>query len=202
MLRKFVYAVLGIGALVLMSGCAERTPYAETAVEAGKAVVYVYRPESYANETKVYDVVIDGQIKGKLYDNGYLAVELEPGTTALSVRNSDALMATLESATIDLVDVRSGSAHYVKVDVAVQDAFSAKAVSAQTAKGEIAKTVLYDPDAKKINLYASGAQKREAEPVQPKASSVEQLEKLYELKQKGALSDEEYAKMKAKIIAE
>lgn len=200
MFKKAIYTVVGLGALILMSGCADRAPYVESAVKSDKALVYVYRPESYFNEAKIYDIVIGGEVKAKLHDNGYVPVEIDPGTSALTVRNSDALMATLENKTIDLVDVRGGSVHYIKVDVAAQDAFSAKAVSMQTAKGEIAKTVLYDVNAKKFNVYSPASQG--GAPVRQEASSVEKLEKLFELKEKGALSEEEFAKMKAKIIAE
>ena len=187
--------------LFLFAGCGPRMPYAEHTVAPDKAMVYVYRPKSVNAEGSLHEIVIDGSVRGRVDDSGYFPVPVDPGRVDITVRNSDIVVGTVENKTVHLENARAGGVYYVKVDLSREDIYSVKLVDAAEARGEIAKTFLYDSTRTDINLRENSAAYTAA-PAKEAPSSLDELERLFALKEKGALTQEEFERMKAKIIAE
>ena len=187
--------------LLLLAGCGPRVPYAEHTVAPDKAMVYVYRPKSVNGEGALHEIVIDGSVRGRVDDSGYFPVPVDPGRVDITVRNSDIVVGTVENKTVRLEDARAGGVYFVKVDLSREDIYSVVLVDSAEAQDEIAKTFLYDSTRTDINVRENSAAYTAA-PVKEAPSSLDELERLFALKEKGALTQEEYEKMKAKLIAE
>lgn len=199
MIKKALYAITGILVIALITGCATRTPYHDSHIEKEKAVLYVYRPDSLFNVEKVYDVIIDNTTKGQIYESAYSPITIDPGTLSVTIRNHDAVMGNVENKTITFDTVTAGKAYYIKIDVTERDSFKVTAVNETDAKEEIVKTFLIDADSKKFKVYKSAPSNAAVTAPAPLSTS-DEIERLYKLKEKGAITQEEYNTLKAKVI--
>ncbi len=199
MIKQALFAIAGFIVMAVITGCATRTAYHDSYMTEDKAVLYVYRPNSVYNNENVYDVIIDDIVKGQIYEDAYTSITIDPGHLAVTIRNHDAIMGNVEKKTITFESVQAGNAYYIRIDVTERDIFKAEAVGQERAKEEIAKTSLVDADAKKFKVYKSAGTVEEVAPAP--VSTSEEIEKLYSLKEKGAITEEEYNMLKAKAIA-
>ena len=149
-----------------------------------------------------------------LNDNGYLVYDVNTDKFTIFLRNSDLILGKTDHTEIVLNELQKGEAYYVKAVVNQGSPVKLVAMNRDKARSEIKNTVLYDQDEKIIKLYESQSQDASAKPaakpiadprVAPAAaavtgSSADEIQKLYELKKSGAISDEEFQSLKKKVI--
>jgi hypothetical protein len=191
---KIFGAVLMIAAMLWMSGCS-RQPFSEVKPAAGNAVLYVYWPESMNQDHTLYDVVIDGKVVGVVHNHCYIATEVSPGPVNVTIRDRDPIKAHLKKAQLQIDAVVSGAV-YIKIG----SPFSASVVDNTVGSQEIRDTELWEElDA---TIHMAGEEKAPAaEPAKARPSASEEIERLVALKEKGAITQEEYEILKARVIS-
>ncbi len=213
--RKTTLSFLAIWIISIFVGCAPKTPYSETPLQSDKTWVYIYSPGTVLVEGMSYDITVDGmQSHLVLNDNGYLVYDVPTKEFSIFVRNSDLVLGQLDHKELLLSDLKKGAAYYVKVIVNQGSPVQLQLMNSDKARQEIKSTVIYVQDAGTIKVYESQGKeevKRVSEPiVDPRsepiteavsASSADEIQKLYELKKSGAISDEEFQVLKQKVIA-
>jgi hypothetical protein len=191
-----VRAILGlaaaIGLLLGMTGCAKQ---AFQAVEAkpDRTVFYVYWPKGGTATDTTYELLLNGKAAGTLHNNCYIALEVPKEKVALTVRNSDPLKAAVENRVLQL-DGGVGTGKYVKVT----HPFEVAEADTSVASEEIRETVLWED----FDLTINKAGKADRKPAEKAGESVAgELERLHALKEKGAITAEEYEVLKARVIS-
>jgi hypothetical protein len=192
-------SIFGLVAAVWLSlgitGCTKQA-FQEAAVKENRSVVYVYRPKGSGGAETTYDLLVNGRAAGTLHPNCYIALEVPKEKVVLTVRNSDRFRAAVETKVVEL-DGGAGNEYYVRVtqpfEVAVADASSASE--------EIRKTVLWKDFDLTINMAGDEKEAPAEKAEKPVAGDLKELERLHALKEKGAITAEEYEVLKARVIS-
>jgi hypothetical protein len=223
MMKRIVQIVLGAVAVLIFTGCVSKSSYEPTEnFNQRKAMVYVYMLQNNQNNYD-YLVTIDGYNLGLLHNNNYLPIEVPTGKVTIHMTNTDPIMANSQQAMITLDDVKAGESYYVRaIPSMVPELHQMPASMALT---EITDTSISNEGTDLKEVYRSltgvsiplnepavifpGSEKKpvaEAQTSTPAAatgeSQTDRLERLYSLKEKGAITDDEYNTLKAKILAE
>jgi hypothetical protein len=191
---------------LLFSGCA-KIPFSEQEPLQDAALVYLY--VDYDNGTNdnsrnpAYKISIDGKpLEGYVGIYEYLYLNLKPQVVEITATRQ-----SIEKQSITL-DLEAGETYYLKVQSFSDDfaKFSIKEVPESVAM----KTL---PDTKLANEYAKEDEdviealieplhdKEQAEVVAPATTSkTDEIQKAYEMKEQGVLSQEEFEKLKAEIL--
>jgi hypothetical protein len=110
MSRPFrLLSVLGLtlGLTSLLLGCATTGPaYQEVPIPAGKAVVYIYRPQSFLGAALTYLVYANQIPVVNLRNGGYLPYFSGPGKILFS--------AETETQSVAIIAVEAGKSYYLK----------------------------------------------------------------------------------------
>jgi len=209
-----LFSIMGAFALSFLTGCAPKAPYSETLLRSDKTWVYIYSPGSVLVNEMTYDVRVDG-MKNHLVlnDSAYLVYDAPSDQFSIAVRNSDLVLGQLDHKKIVLKDLKKGIAYYVKVIVNQGSPVKLQLMNADKGAQEIKGTMLYAQDANTIKVYESQGKAAVQPVVEPiadprtapavkavSASSADEIQKLYELKKSGAISEEEFQTLKKKII--
>ena len=199
MRMKWTGLIAATALLLTMAGCSKQ-PFKEVETAPGKAVLYVYWLEPLNENNTQFDVLIGDEVIDVVHDNSYIAVDIAPGGVDVTVQNHDPIAAHLQKTTIR-IDAAKGDAKYVKIE----NPFKAYEVDASAASGEIKKTSLWDSQYA-INIDEESATAENTvsnrEPTAVKAANaVDEIERLVKLKESGAITQEEYEILKARVIA-
>ena len=201
---------------LLLAGCA-KAPFKAQEPLANAALVYVYvAMDAGVNDTNrnpYYKVGLNGKnTKGGMVTNEYMAFNLKPETVLISTTRADIEKQELT------IQLQAGETRYLKVQSFSDDfgKFSFKEVSSEVGAKEIAKTRAAVEDKKEadyIDVLVESVSSDEEEnaaivkedvsekdTVKSAQSNADELERLFELKEKGAISQEEYETLKAKVI--
>jgi hypothetical protein len=140
--RFAVIMVLGSLLLSLVAGCvAGTTSFQKADVDQGKALVYVFRPESVFARGEMFKLEVNGTKQGMLLNNGYIPVHVDPGEVNVEVfKNSLISKPLLADLTLT---AEAGGVYYVKVKPGV--AWTVKMFKLDSEQGteEISSAVLY-----------------------------------------------------------
>jgi hypothetical protein len=173
-----------------------------------------------------YNVYVNTYLMGQLGSKSYLPIEIPVGDISVSVKHAKVIRSGFESDVLKLAGVKRGETYYLRVSVDGRPEI--ENVGTQTGLEQITSTTFTSQgfDFSKLNRQISGeklpetmprllvpgkanieptyANNHEAQPaVTPvKKTSEERLEKLFDLKEKGAITEDEYNTLKAKILAE
>lgn len=194
MRMKWTGLVAAAALLFTMAGCSKQ-PFQAVEPKPGKSVVYVYWPEAYGVDAVKYDVVINGEIVGIVHNNSYIARDVPNGPLNVTVQNNDPVAAHLETSTVS-IDTSGDNVAYVKVT----SPFKVSVPDEEVAREEIKKTLVWDGLIGSELQATATAEKR---PVSQESSfsAAAEIERLVALKEKGAITEEEYEILKARIIA-
>lgn len=212
---KKIKIALALVIAMVISGCGSKAPFKSQEALEGASLVFVYVPESYGDVESVayqsYSLRVNGKRVGERLKSGeYSALDLKANPIKLSATRDQ-----IEEKSINL-DLKSGETYYLKIrDNLEKGAFAFEQVSKEIGAKEIAKTgvagsmiesidntltelVGSDKVQEKQTVEAKGATKVE---VKDPTSKVDELEKAYKLKERGALSEEEFKTLKSQIIS-
>lgn len=201
---------------LLLSGCS-KTPFKAQEPLANAALLYVYvgmdDGVNDSNRNPYYKVGLNGKnVKGGMLTNEYMAFNLKPETVEVSVTRAE-----IEKQTLTL-HLKAGETRYLKAQSFSDDfgKFLFKEMSSEVGAKEIANTraavedkkeddyisVLVDTISSEEEENAAVVKEDAAEKDKKKSeqSDANELERLYELKEKGAISQEEYETLKSKVI--
>jgi hypothetical protein len=188
-----------------MTGCASKVPFKESLPLENAAVAYIYMPNySEAVEgssSKNYTIRInDKRVEGRIKSSEYMVLDLKPQKIKFTATRD-----SIEEKSVAL-DLKEGNSYYLRIRDNLQNGtFSFENISKEVAKAEIAKTglvgsVLEDASSVLTELVGTSESNKEKVQVQAVTSKTDELEKAYNLKEKGILTDEEFKTLKTQII--
>jgi hypothetical protein len=120
-------------------------PYVPIQVKANKALIYVYRPESFVSRGLHWSFIINGEkTYSPLINNGYIPVYVEPGTINIELKQNDTLIKShLASLTLT---VKKGKTYYVKATPHPFYKYDFVLMNENVAKKEIKKALYFIPE--------------------------------------------------------
>ena len=142
MFKKLSVTISFIAMLLVSNGCMTAVPFQPAEVQADKALLYIYRPESMISRGKQFSIVInDERTVSPLVNNGYIPVYVEPGSVKLVLQENTIPKGTLDTKVFN--DLTAGSVMYIKADPAVFGAYKLIKMDETTGRVELSKTSLY-----------------------------------------------------------
>ena len=190
MRSKILGTAMMVMAALWMAGCSKQ-PFKEVQTTAEQSVVYVYWLESMNQENTLYDVSIDGKVVGTVHNNCYIAAQVAPGEVEVTVTDHDPVKAHLKKAHLKL-EARPSEASYIKINSPFRVAVADKATGSEEIKRTGEWEELFD-----LTRVSNAPA---AVPVQQQQSPAAEIERLLALKEKGAITEEEYQILKARVI--
>jgi hypothetical protein len=203
------FCLFAVVLMLFYTGCAPRPEYKPSVQKSDKTLLYVYCLEAVKSSDYSYDIRVNDMPQPLvLRDNGYLVFELDSKDITVSACNSEDVAGILDRDTIVLKNVEKGKSYYVKAVIGEGEKIDLVVLDSLKAKKEIKNTVLYDQDENTFHLFNNDADKVSGPAVigsdtassPAPGSDAQEIEKLYELKEKGAISDDEFRRLKKKII--
>jgi len=185
---------------IILTACADRTPFKEQEVLKNKALVYVYVVKTVSTDDSSYDEpysikIDDKPITPKIMQSEYIAYDLQPIKIKFSAIKGAAVSKDIE------LDLKPQDVYYLRVKGSQEDeSFSFEVVQSKTALKEIAKTgvagsnFIFENEDKPEGVIETTPKQ-----IEPK-SSADEIQRLYDMKEKGILSQEEFDTLKAKVI--
>jgi len=213
---KKVTVLLLTVVLLFIAGCGTRVPFKKQEPLENAALIYVYvAPDGEFESDPQYKLRINNRrVDGNVRKDEYMILNLKPSKNM----NISATSGQIQERDLDL-DVQVGQTYYLKVQGGLGGGdFNFKNVSNAVGSKEIEKMGLAgsvaegDDNSFISELISSSSQKKPSQEVQPvkviektiiqkPASKPDELQKAYDLKQKGILNDAEFNKLKAEILA-
>ncbi len=204
-------------ALLFISACGNKLAFKpQEALEKG-SLVYVYVPVRVSSDdgSTASDYVIrinNKQYKRRIEQGEYVLLELKSNQTKISATKME-----IQEKVLDL-NLEASQIYYLKITDDMSDGdFAFENVSSEKALKEISKTGLAGSNAKSPqnviteffdskDVNASDVKVKEEaqeqkEPLAATTSKIEELQDAAELKERGLLTDEEFNKLKAEILA-
>ncbi|ABB45190.1 hypothetical protein Suden_1916 [Sulfurimonas denitrificans DSM 1251] len=211
---KKIKIALAVVVALFISGCGSKIPFKAQEPLADAALVYVYVIESKGDiesaSYQSYSIRINGKRVGERLKAGeYTTLDIKPNPAKLSATKDQIVEKSLD------LDLKAGETYYLKIrDNLERGAFAFEQVSKDVGAKEItttgvAGTMIEDIDNTLTELVGTGKTqesqvvetRKTAAPAPTPVSKVDELEKAYKLKEKGALSDEEFNTLKSQIIS-
>jgi len=194
-MKKFLLGLLTLG--LLLTGCAKQ-PFQEKTPEPKAALVYTYVVEDDSvNDTDrhpCYKVHLGEEYTNDCMNVGeYMAFDVKPGKVDFNIAR-----ANIEIQTVSF-DLLAGETKYLRIQSFSDDfaKFNVVDTEASMALKELNHTTLVGSYVKKDTGPSKLIAPKEASKV---VSKSDELEKAYNLKEKGILSQEEFNKLKSEIL--
>lgn len=141
------YALLFIAGILLLSlatGCAVTSSFQKAPIDADKALVYVFRPESIFARGEMFKLEVNGSMQGMLLNNSYLPVYVNPGDVTVAVfQNSLIAKPLLADLTLK---TEAGSTYYVKVKPGLAWTVEVLQLDSEQGAEEIRSAVFYESE--------------------------------------------------------
>lgn len=136
------YVLVLVFTLLLMTGCVDkRIAYHDAEMQEGKALVYVYRPDSFVNRAETMNIEFNGKEIGYLTSGGYRYALVDPGTLSIVLKKN--VIPFNEYGAITLRDLEAGTSYYVKADPVAFGGFDMILMDQEQGKREASATGLY-----------------------------------------------------------
>jgi len=213
---KKVTALLLMVVLLFIAGCGTRVPFKKQEPLKNAALVYVYvAPDGEFESDPQYKLRINNRrVDGNVRKGEYMILNLKPSKN-MSI---SATRGQIQEKDLKL-DIQVGQTYYLKVQGGLDGGdFNFSNVGNRVGSKEIEKmglagSIAEDDENSFISeLISSSSQKKPSQEVQPAkiiektiiqkpVSKPDELQKAYDLKQKGILNDAEFNKLKAEILA-
>jgi len=194
----------------LFNACGSKVPFSLEKPLPDSALVYVYFPQHVATDESSheseYNIFFnDRRVMDTIFVNEYMVFHVKPGNVEISLARKQ-----IEEKAINL-NLKSGTTYYLKImDNIAGNQFDFVQVNKRVALSEIVNTGLSGTSVSSpdniINVFADTPKEKAvlAEPaVQTvsKISKMDEIQKAYEMKEKGILSETEFNSLKAEILA-
>ena len=191
MYRRFTLPLLVWLPLVLVS-CAQKQPFTSAQLSQESALVYLYRPSIHGHNTPTYRLYVDNEkIPYILGGAEYAPVYLKAGKATFRAVANGILE---QSVTLDL---HNNTAYFIRTLPQEDGTFTMQPIAADQALNEISRTFLsgselqIDADKKKLITHNAA---------QESPSASDEIAKLYKMKEQGIITEEEFIRLKTKVI--
>jgi len=201
--------------LLLLTACGSKAPFVKQEPLANSALVYVYLPSSISddenqNESDYNIRFNDRQVMERISSGEYMAFNVKPERVEVSIVRKQ-----IEEKSITL-DLKVGHTYYLKIeDNLAGNSFDFVRMNKRDAYPELMKTGLagssVESEENIINVFIDEPKKDETVIMSPTApqtvpvantsSKMDKIQKAYDMKEKGMLSEDEFNTLKAEILA-
>jgi len=200
--------------LLLFTACGSKIPFAKQEPLANSALVYIYLPSHVSggenDYSSDYNIRFNGrQVKGRISANEYMAFNVKPEQVEIAVVRKQ-----IEKKTIAL-DLKVGETYYLKIkdNLEGRETFDFVRMSVKEANPELMKTGLagssVESEENIIDIFTDEPKKEEPAVVTsplmtPKVnttSKMDEIQKAFDMKEKGMLSEDEFKALKSEILA-
>jgi len=193
-------------ALLLLNACGSKVPFKEQEPLENSALVYVYQPLNISADENAnisdYNIRFNGrQVMERISSNEYMVFNVKPEKVDVSVVRKQ-----IEEKVIRL-DLQVGEIYYLEIlDNLEGNAFDFVQVDKKRAYPQLAKTGLAGSSVENveniINVFSDEPKKEPAlVPTHRTTSKMDEIQKAFDMKEKGMLSEEEFNTLKAEILA-
>ena len=115
MLGKITFIGLLLVTMMFQGCMPETKPFVPAKVEANKALVYVYRPESFVARGSTWSLKHNSKVISTYFiNNGYIPVYVDEGNNNFTLFHKNMGFADNEYDTITITNVKAGEVYYVK----------------------------------------------------------------------------------------
>ncbi len=200
---KIIQILLLSLALLLITACGKRVPFAAQEPLQNAALVYLYVSQDVGSDEEALDSyykvrINNKKVDGKVRSGEYMVFNLKPNATTISVTRGAIIEQALK------LQLQAGETYYLKVRGNLEnDAFKFIEVSNSVGLNEIAKTGLAGSMAVEedsiITEFVGSNEEKDAESSH-QLSKTDEIEKAYKLKERGIISDEEFQALKTNIL--
>ncbi len=201
-MKKTIILILSAVVLFSISGCS-KVPFAPQAQPKDKALVYVYAVNNVGDgeddSSPRYKILIDDEIVSERVEQSeYLGFELKPAETKVAVIRGSIIEHALT------LNTTAGEQYFFKIVTDDEGGdFEFSQVSQEQGMKEIEKTFLAGASSDEgmfSGTILGSDDEDKKEPSSSEKSDADELARLFELKEKGAITQEEYETLKAKVI--
>lgn len=214
-MKKITTLLLSLS-LLFLSACGSKIPFKQQEPLENSALVYIYLPSnvgtSDSDNSSDYNIRFNGRrVMERISSDEYMAFNVKPEQVTVSVVRKQ-----IEERSIAL-DLKVGQIYYLKIlDNLDGGGFDFVRVNKRVAYPELAKTglagssvesedniinVFTDEAKKEAVVVAPATQATQQAPAASKMSKMDEIQKAFNMKEKGILSDEEFKALKAEILA-
>ena len=186
--------------VVLTFTSCSKVPFKEESALQNASLVYFYVSNDPGSSDNVsyskYMVKIDGKrVKTRVEDGEYLSFNLESKPTTFTVIRGEIIEKHLK------LELKESATYYLRVVTNGSDGdFSFSKVDEPTALRELKGTYLAGEQAEDKDTFIDKLVGTEEDESSSEQSDADELARLYDLKEKGAITQEEYETLKAKVI--
>jgi len=202
---KHLFIIL-LGLVTLFfSACGSKIPFTQQQPVKNAALVYIYmvptQNDGIEIEYNAFNVRFNGKrVQGKISPNEYMAYNLKPTQTKISVVKNQ-----IEEFALDVV-LKNQEVYYLKItDNLDGGKFNLQVVQKNEALKDLAKTGLAGSSIEGsdyiVDALVSKPKKESNTITKTPTSKVERIQKAYEMKDKGILTENEFVKLKTEILS-
>ncbi len=217
-MTKFTILLLSL-ILLLFTACGSKAPFVKQEPLADSALVYVYLPSNISDDENQnesdYNIRFNGrQVMERISSGEYMAFNVKPERVEVSVVRKQ-----IEEKSI-VLDLKVGQTYYLKIEDNLDgNNFDFVRMNKRDAYPELMKTGLAgssnESEENIINVFTDEPKQEESVVVAPvsaqatpqvapianTSSKMDDIQKAYDMKEKGMLSEEEFKTIKAEILA-
>ncbi len=213
-MKKLILLLLSL-AMLIFSACGNKIPFTKQNPLPDSALVYVYLPSNVSSDdetfTSDYNIRFNGrQVTQRIASSEYMAFNVKPEKVEVSIVRKQ-----IEKKSITL-ELKVGQIYYLKIeDNLAGNTFDFTRMNKKDAYPELMKTGLAGSSVESenyiVNVFTDEPKKEDSVIAVPviseasvKASSsskMDEIQKAYDMKDKGMLSEEEFNTLKAEILA-
>lgn len=198
--------------LLMLSACGSKIPFKKQEPLADSALVYIYLPSNVGSEdsdnSSDYNIRFNGKrVMERISSDEYMVFNVKPEKVDISVVRKQ-----IEEKIITL-NLKAGQTYYLKIeDNLAGNNFNFLRVNKRVAYPELERTGLAGSSVESedniINVFTDTPKEETvltapttSAPTVSKTSKMDEIQKAYDMKEKGILSEEEFNKLKAEILA-
>ena len=195
-LMRYVWTLLlSLLLLVFMTGCAQKQPFKEAKAIENTALVYIYRLSSHGLDDVKYRLYAGNEKIDYMLGGGeYAPVHIKSGAVSIRAVANGVLEHTLD------LNLEAPNSYFVKLTPKEGGDFTIEAMTNIQGLTDLKKTFLSGSELEIDPLKKKVVEEKE-ETVTQHLSISDEIAKLYEMKERGIITQEEFTALKAKVIA-
>lgn len=145
MLKQGLFASVVLVLTLLMQGCMPTTqPYVPVKVEADKAIVYVYRPESFIARGSTWSLKVNDKVVSKYFiNNGYIPLYVNEGNADLILYHENLGFVNTKYDVMTITNIKAGEIYYVKAFMKFGGEPHFELMDSKVGEQEISSTLYY-----------------------------------------------------------
>ncbi|SFV54118.1 hypothetical protein MNB_SM-4-324 [hydrothermal vent metagenome] len=185
---------------MLLGGCGSKIPFSKKKLSQISAQVYIYAPQHLVDGEDTfnfrYKVYIDEKlVTNTILESDYMVFNLKPLPTSIFVIRDNIIQKKVS------LNLQAGFVYYLKIiDDSENGDFSFMQVRDILALSELKDTNLAGSFTISTSHMLNEEQEEKHDLNNTSATISDEIEKAYELKKKGVLSEEEFIKLKQKLL--